>query len=391
MFGRVCILLYFCNKKTNVNMMESYIWQKQGWPKMYWDDSQLCGLLANVNTLRGRLAGRLSMFGFKEQEESVLDSMTMEIVNSAGIEGEILDHDSVQSSVARHLGLNHAGLPVPDHYTEGVVDIMVDATANHDKTIDDERLFAWHSALFPTGRSGMYKINVGAWRCGKEPMQVVSGPLGHQKVHYEAPPCEAVPEMMDAFLQWLDNDSKDIDPLVKAAIAHLWFVTIHPFDDGNGRLCRTITELLLSRADHSSQRYYSLSAEILNKRNSYYQHLEEAQKGGLDVTAWIMWFLETLKKAVETALDKTERVVMKKKFWDVYQDLPLNDRQRKVLNMLLDGFEGKLNSSKWYKINHCSQDTATRDINDLIHKGILRKTDDGGRSTNYELVFEELA
>lgn len=353
---------------------------------MCWDDSALCELLATVNVLRGKLAGRLSLFGLRELGESVLDSMTMEIVNSAEIEGEVLNHDSVRSSVARHLGLEYAGMPMADHYTDGVVEVMVDATVNHDKAIDNERLFAWHSALFPTGRSGMYKINVGTWRNEEAAMQVVSGPLGHQKVHYEAPPSRLVPEMMCDFLNWLNSTSLVIDPLVKAAVAHLWFVTIHPFDDGNGRLCRTITELLLSRADGSSQRYYTVSSQIMNHRNDYYRNLEKTQKGDLDVTEWIRWFLETLKTAVEAALVKTERVVAKKKFWDCHHDTPINDRQRKVLNMLLDGFEGKLTSSKWYKINHCSQDTATRDINDLVVKGILRKSNDGGgRSTNYEL------
>ena len=371
-------------------MRERYIWQVEGWPRVHWDASRFSELLATVNVLRGRLAGRLSMFGFEEQGETVLDSLTMEIVNSAGIEGETLNHDSVRSSVARHLGLEYGGVITPDHYTDGVVEVMIDATVNCYKPIDSERLFAWHAALFPTGRSGMYKINVGAWRNEQEAMQVISGPMGRQTVHYEAPPGSDVPEMMAEFLEWIDRCSDSIDPLIKAAVAHLWFVTIHPFDDGNGRLCRTITECLLSRADRSAQRYYSLSSEILSHRNEYYLHLERAQKGGLDITEWIVWFLETLRKAVETALDKTERVVMKKRFWDKHHDTPLNERQRKVLNKLLDGFEGKLNSSKWYKINHCSQDTATRDINDLIAKGILRKGNDGGgRSTNYELVMTD--
>ena len=367
-------------------MVEKYIWQHEDWPKMYWDDSQFSELLADVNLLRGKLMGRLSMFGFKEQEDSVLDSITMEIVDSAGIEGETLNHDSVRSSVARHLGLEYAGMTVPDHYTDGVVDVMIDATSGYGEEVDSERLFAWHAALFPMGRSGMYKINVGKWRNEKEAMQVVSGPLGRQKVHYEAPPSGDVPGMMEDFLSWLNSSSEMIDPLVKAAVAHLWFVTIHPFDDGNGRICRTITEYLLSRADCSSKRYYSLSSEILKHRNDYYNHLERTQKGDLNITEWIVWFVETLKKAVEVALDKTERVVKKRMFWDKHHDTPLNERQRKVLNMMLDGFEGKLNSSKWYKINHCSQDTATRDINDLINKGVLRKSEGGGRSTNYELV-----
>ena len=232
----------------------------------------------------------------------------------------------------------------------------------------------------------MYKITVGDWRKGEEAMQVVSGAMGRQKVHYEAPPSCAVPEMMTQLLAWVDDDTLGIDPLVKAAVAHLWFVTIHPFDDGNGRLCRTVTEMLLSRADNTSQRYYSLSSEILKHRKDYYIQLEKAQHGGLDITEWIVWFIETLSRALNTALEKTERIIRKVRFWDKHKDLQLNDRQRKVLNMLLDGFEGKLTSSKWYKINHCSQDTATRDLNDLVKKNILKKSSEGGRSTAYELI-----
>lgn len=352
---------------------------------MTWDDQALSKSLAEVNLLRGKLLGRVSMFGFEDQNLSMLESLTQEIVHSAKIEGEELNRDSVRSSVAMQLGLPYEGLPTPDHYTEGVVQVMMDAVTQHDVPLDAERLFAWHAALFPTGRSGLYKITVGNWRQGDEAMQVVSGPLGHQKVHYEAPASKDVPDMMDGFLNWI-NSTFNMDPIIKAAIAHLWFVTIHPFDDGNGRICRTLTELLLSRADQTSQRYYSLSSEILNHRKAYYEHLELAQKGNLDVTPWIGWFLETMKEALETALTRTENVVRKAHFWDKHRLIPLNERQRKVINMLFDGFEGKLNSSKWYKINHCSQDTANRDINDLISKGILQQTGEGGRSTNYELI-----
>ena len=232
----------------------------------------------------------------------------------------------------------------------------------------------------------MYKITVGNWRQGEEPMQVVSGAMGRQKVHYEAPPSSKVPQMMQHFFEWIEGDAPAIDPLVKAAVAHLWFLTIHPFDDGNGQLCRTVTEMLLSRADDTSQRYYSLSSEILNHRKDYYAQLEKAQHGKADITEWITWFLYTLRSALNVALEKTENTIRKVRFWDKHKDLKLNERQRKVLNMLLDGFEGKLNSSKWYKINHCSQDTAIRDLNDLVDKKVLRKSDEGGRSTNYELT-----
>ena len=362
-----------------------YIWQQEGWPHMQWDDTSFSNILAEINLLRGKLLGRVSMFGFEEQNLSMLESMTQEIVHSAKIEGEELNRDSVRSSVARQLGLEYEGLKNSDHYTEGVVQVMIDAVQHHDMPLDAERLFSWHAALFPTGRSGIHKILVGDWRQGEEPMQVVSGPLGHEKIHYEAPSSKDVPDMMSDFLRWFDSENT-LDPLVKTAVMHLWFVTIHPFDDGNGRICRTLTELLLSRADQTSQRYYSLSSEILNHRKDYCQYLEQAQKGGLDVTPWIQWFLQTLKLALEAAFEKTEGVLRKSRFWDAHRSVSINERQRKVLNMLFDGFEGKLNSSKWYKINHCSQDTANRDIRDLIAKGILKQTGEGGRSTNYELV-----
>ena len=361
-----------------------YIWQQEDWPHMTWDNMSFSNTLAEVNMLRGKLLGRVSMFGFEEQNQSMLDSLTQEIVHSAKIEGEELNRDSVRSSVARQLGLEYEGLPVPDHYTEGVVQVMMDAVQHYAMPLDAERLFSWHAALFPTGRSGIHKIAVAQWREGDEPMQVVSGALGHEKVHYEAPASEDVPRMMSELIGWI-NIEEGVDPLVKAAVVHLWFVTVHPFDDGNGRLCRTLTELLLSRADQTSQRYYSLSSEILNHRKEYYDHLEQAQKGELDITPWIQWFLQTLKTALENALQKTENVVRKARFWDEHRTMVFNDRQRKVLNMLFDGFEGKLNSSKWYKINHCSQDTAIRDIKDLMAKGVLRQTNEGGRSTNYEL------
>ena len=365
--------------------MEQYIWQHEGWPRMTWAEEAFSGLLAEVNMLRGKLMGVISMFSFQEQNDTVLDAMSQEIVHSAKIEGQELDHDSVRSSVARQLGLSYGGLPVPDHFTEGVVQVMIDATQHYDMPLDAERLFNWHAALFPTGRSGMYRITVGAWRCEGGAMQVVSGPMGHEQVHYEAPDNKTVPAMMNQFLSWVNATDDNIDPLVKAAVAHLWFVTIHPFDDGNGRLCRTITEMLLSRADQTRQRYYSLSSVFLSNRKEYYNHLEQAQKGNLDVTVWIDWFLRQLKEVLLASLAKTEHVKAKRIFWDRHREVSFNDRQRKVINMLLNGFEGKLTSSKWYKINHCSQDTANRDINDLIHKGVLVREPGNGRSTAYEL------
>ncbi len=368
----------------------TYIWQHDEWPRFEIDQSRVSNLLAEVNMLRGQLLGRLVMLGVQEQDDSILDVLTQEIITSSEIEGEILNRDSVRSSVARQLGLESAGLSRTDHYIEGVVQVMLDATNRFSEKLDAERLFGWHAALFPTGYSGSYKITVADWRKGEEPMQVVSGALGKQIVHYQAPESIQIEAMMNDFLVWFDNSQLQIDPIVKAAIAHLWFVTIHPFDDGNGRLCRTLTEMLLSRADNTGRKYYSLSSVFLSNRKEYYNHLETAQKGGMEITSWVEWFLTQVRQAVNISLQKTNGIVLKTQFWDRHRETPINERQRKVLNMLFDGFEGKLNSSKWYKINSCSQDTAIRDIKDLVAKGILRQANEGGRSTNYELCAEYL-
>ncbi len=366
-------------------MSTLYIWQEDSWPHFTWNNEQIARLLAETHQQLGRLTGIVSMFGFEQKANTFLDAMTQEIVHSAEIEGEILNHDSVRSSVARQLGLPYAGLPRIDHYVEGVVQIMVDATQHFEQPLTDERLFGWHAALFPTGYSGAYKITVANWRQSQDSMQVVSGAMGHYQVHFEAPPSELVPAMMTQFLEWLNADN-DVDPLIKAAIAHLWFVTIHPFEDGNGRLCRTITEMMLARADGMAQRFYSLSSAILNSRKDYYEQLEQTQKGTTNITSWIEWFLQALHLAIVSSIEKMDRVIQKTDFWNRHADTPVNERQRKVINRLWDGFEGKLNSSKWAKICHCSQDTAIRDIHDLMDKGILRDTGEGGRSKNYELL-----
>ena len=366
-------------------MSTTYIWQEKEWPQFTWNNEQIARLLGEVHQELGRLKGIVSMFGLEQKTNTYLENMTQEIVNSAEIEGEVLNRDSVRSSVARQLGLPYAGLPRIDHYVEGVVQIMVDATQHAKEPLTDERLFGWHAALFPTGYSGAYKITVANWRQSQDAMQVVSGAMGHYQVHFEAPPSQRVPGMMLPFLEWL-NAPNSVDSLIKAAIAHLWFVTIHPFDDGNGRLCRTITEMMLARADGMTQRYYSLSSAILNNRKTYYEQLEQTQKGSLDITGWIAWFLVTLYQAIATSISKTDSVIKKTDFWNRHAETAVNERQRKVINRLWDGFEGKLNTSKWAKICHCSQDTALRDIHDLIAKGILRHTGEGGRSKNYELI-----
>ena len=329
--------------------------------------------------------GLMNGLGFDTQNASSLEAMTEDVLRNNEIEGLLLNPDHVRSSVAWYLGIEIAGLPVPSHYVEGVVQVMVDAVQHANDPLTEQRLFGWHAALFPYGQSGAFPITVAAWRQGSEPMQVVSGALGKEKVHYEAPPSEDVPRQMQMFLEWF-NSEPAIDPVLKAAIAHLWFVNIHPFDDGNGRLTRTLTDMLLARADGSPQRFYSMSAAILRDRKNYYDTLEYMGKHGLDITRWLLWFLQTLESAIDTAVEKTQRLIRKSIFWQEKRNVALNERQVKVINRLWDSFEGKLNTGKWAKMTKTSTATALRDIQDLVEKGILRRTEEGGRSTNYELV-----
>lgn len=363
-----------------------YIWQQKEWPDFTWDDSKLSYKLGKVRGLQGKLVGKMSALGFDLKNGAMLDTLTADITKSSEIEGEILNRDQVRSSVARHLGIETEGLPEADRYVDGVVQLMLDATQNYMQPLTDERLFNWHAALFPTGRSGAYKITVADWRQGAEPMQVISGAMGKEKVHYQAPDSDNVPYQMKMFLDWANDDQK-IDPVLKAAIAHLWFVTIHPFDDGNGRMARTIMDLFLARADEMPYRFYSMSAEIRRQRKGYYEILEKTQKGGLDITDWLEWFLDCLEAALIDTEKSISTVLQKAVFWDKHRLVPMNERQIKMVNLLWDGFDGKLTSSKWGKITKSSADTALRDIQDLIVKGVLRKTDEGGRSTNYELVI----
>lgn len=367
-------------------MRAIYLWQQEKWPAFTWDSASLLDLLGEVRYRQGQLLGRMSMLGMEGVKQQ-MEALTEEIVGSSRIEGVDLNRDSVRSSVARHLGVTLDIDHTPDHYTEGIVHVMLQATRDYDKPLTAERLFGWHATLFPTGYSDGFKITVGSWRTGDEPMQVVSGPMGKQKVHYEAPASDDVPAMMEDFITWVNSEDKT-DGLIRAALAHLWLVTIHPFDDGNGRLTRTVTEMMLARADQSAQRFYSLSAEIFRRRKEYYDALEQAQHGDMDVTEWLRWFLSALSASLQTAISTTDRTLEKAAFWHRMEGTPISERQRKVLNMLWDGFDGKLNTQKWAKINHCSQDTALRDIQDLIEKNALRKTDEGGRSTNYCLVTD---
>ena len=365
-----------------------YIWDKPEWPVFTWDEKGLSRLLAQVSRAQGRLLGRMDGLGFDLRSEAHLRTLTEDVVKSSEIEGEKLGRDQVRSSIARRLGMDVGGLVPADRNVEGVVEMMLDATGNHDNPLTEERLFAWHAALFPTGRSGMQKISPGTWRDVRSgPMQIVSGPMVREKVHYEAPPAARVPDEMTRFLEWFEEPG-EIAPLLRAGLAHLWFVAIHPFDDGNGRIARAITDMELARAEESRQRFYSMSAQIRHERKDYYWTLEWAQKGDLDITRWQTWFLNCLQRSIEGAQETLSSVLEKARFWERFAKEPLNERQIKVLNRLLDGFVGKLTSSKWAKLAKCSQDTAYRDILDLVERGALKKNPGGGRSTSYSLVVE---
>lgn len=328
----------------------------------------------------------MERLGFGLREEATLETLTLDVLKSSEIEGELLAADQVRSSIARRLGIDIAGLIPADRHVEGIVEMMLDATQHYNKPLTDERLFSWHAALFPTGRNSMHKIVVGAWRdnTSDDPMQVVSGPMGKEKIHYEAPPAELLPDEMNKFLSWF-NEISNIDPVMKAAIAHLWFVTIHPFDDGNGRIARAIADLQLARADGTAQRFYSMSAQIRKERNAYYTVLEKTQKGSLDITDWLEWFLLCINRSLNASEEILSRVLKKAAFWKEHEKTIFNNRQILMLNKLLDGLEGKLTSSKWAKMAKSSQDTALRDIQDLLEKKVLIKEDAGGRSTSYIL------
>jgi Fic family protein len=365
-----------------------YIWQQPDWPTLTWDQAALAPLLSQVSRAQGKLLGKMEALGFDMRNEAHLQTLTQDVIKSSEIEGENLEPDEVRSSIARRLGMDIAGLIPSDRNVDGVVSMMLDATGKYDKALTVERLHGWHAALFPTGYSGMHKISVAKWRNDSDgPMQVVSGAVGREKVHYEAPPAERVQQEIEAFVEWF-NTNNETDPLLKAALAHLWFVTIHPFDDGNGRIARAIADMALSRSDESRQRFYSMSGQIRNERKDYYHTLEWTQKGELDVTRWQTWFLSCLNRAIAGAEETLSTVLKKSRFWERFATTALNERQIKVLNRLLDGFEGKMTTSKWAKIAKCSQDTAHRDILDLIKKGALRKDAGGGRSTSYSLSHD---
>jgi Fic family protein len=366
--------------------MPTYIHELENWPQFTWDHKALEEPLPAVRHRQGRLIGRMESLGLSLRSEAVLQTLTEDVIKSSDIEGETLDRYQVRSSLARRLGMNIGALAPADRHVEGVVEMMLDATQNYSEPLTAERLFGWHAALFPTGRSGMHKITVGAWRDDRNgPMQVVSGPVGRARVHYQAVPAARLGHDMTAFLAWF-NAEPTVDLVLKAAIAHLWFVTIHPFDDGNGRIARAIADMALARSEASPQRFYSMSAQIRVERNAYYEILEKTQKGDLDITGWLTWFLACLDRAFDGAETILAAVLKMSRFWERHATAAFNERQRDILNRLLGDFEGKLTSSKWAKIEKCSQDTALRDIADLVERGILRKDEGGGRSTSYSLA-----
>lgn len=363
----------------------SFIHQLPQWPEFEFDSEKILPLVGRVRNLQGQLSGKMAAIGFNLKNEAYLEALSLDVIKSSEIEGERLDLDQVRSSIARRLGMEVSGMIPADREVEGVVEMMMDATLHAKQKLTSERLFGWHAAMFPSGRSGMYKIKVGNWRDDSSgPMQVVSGPLGKEKVHFQAPDSKRIKKEITQFLNWF-NSNDDLDPAIQAGIAHLWFVTIHPFEDGNGRITRAITDMILSRSETSSQRFYSMSSQIRLERKKYYEMLEKTQKGNLNITLWMEWFLECLERALISSDQIVNKVLQKHQFWIDNKEIQFNERQTRMLEKLLDGFTGKLNSSKWAIINKCSPDTALRDIQDLLTKNILEKEPGGGRSTSYIL------
>jgi Fic family protein len=364
-----------------------YIWQAADWPAWRYDLAALAAPMAAVSRAQGLLLGRMADVGIALRDQASLAVLTEDVVKTSEIEGERLSAASVRSSIARRLGVDIGALAPVDRHVEGVVAMVLDATVNCHAPLSRERLFGWHAGLFPTGYSGLSRITVGAWRDDASgPMQVVSGPIGRQRVHFEAPPAARLEAEAGRFLDWVNGASCE-PPLIRAGLGHLWFVTVHPFDDGNGRIARAIGDLLLARSDGSPQRFYSVSAQVQRERAAYYDILERTQQRSMDVTEWLAWFLDTLHRAVDEAQHTVDAVLAKARFWQRWATTPLNERQVKWLDRLLDGFTGKLTSSKWATIAKCSPDTALRDINDLLERGVLRKSPAGGRSTSYELAL----
>lgn len=367
-------------------MIMPYIHETPEWPHLTWDAEALTGVLAAVRHRQGRLLGRMEGLGFELQSEASLETLTGDVVKTSAIEGEVLNPDQVRSSIARRLGMDIGGYVAAGRDVDGIVEMMLDATQNYTQPLSAERLFGWHAALFPTGRSGLRRITVGAWRTAEAgPMQVVSGPVGRERVHFEAPSAERLESEMARFLEWF-NAPVDTDPVLKAALAHFWFVTVHPFEDGNGRIARAIADMALARADGTGKRFYSMSSQIEVERRDYYDQLEAQQRGAVDLTEWVRWFLGCLDRALERAEQTLAAVLFKATLWETVNRNPVNERQRKVINRLLDGFEGHLTTSKYAKLAKCSADTALRDVRELLDRGIIKQNRGGGRSTSYRLA-----
>ena len=363
-----------------------WIHEHQNWPNFTWDAESLASKLADIRHRQGRLLGRMESLGFELKREATLGTLTNDVVKSSAIEGENLNPEEVRSSIARRLGIDIAGLVPASRDVEGIVEMMLDATQQYSKPLTKDRLFDWHAALFPTGRSGLHKITVGGWRTVEAgPMQVVSGPIGKEKVHFEAPTAARLEKEMKAFLAWLATEATT-DPVIKAGIAHLWFVTIHAFEDGNGRIARAIGDMVLARADGTPDRFYSLSSQIEAERKQYYHQLEAQQRSTPNITDWLSWFLDCLGRAISNAEDTLGNVLFKAQLWHVINQKPINDRQRLIINrMLEDDFEGFMSTSKYAKLAKCSNDTALRDIQDLKEREIFIQNSGGGRSTSYRL------
>jgi len=363
--------------------MSKYIYKKENWTDFLWDNAIVSAVLGDVRLLQGKMLGQIHSLGFSSKEEKKLEMLTLDVLKSSEIEGETLNYEQVRSSVARRLGINTAGLVTSPRDVEGVVEMMLDATQNYSEPLTEDRLFGWHAALFPTGYSGMHKITVARYRT--EEMQIVSGAMGKEKVHYEAVAATDVEKEMKLFLDWFNDDTIQIDPVLKAAIAHFWFIIIHPFDDGNGRIARAISDRMLARSESSKERFYSLSKQILAERNDYYAVLKKTQHNN-DITDWLVWFLNCLKTALLETENSMQNILLKTEFWEKHKDIQINERQRLMINKLFDDFYGKLTTSKWAKITKTSTDTALRDIKDLMEKGILQQEEAGGRSVNYSLI-----
>jgi Fic family protein len=366
--------------------MPRYVHELPEWPSFHWDAEALAPALAKVHELQGHLLGRMVAVGFDLRSEANFRTMATDVLRTSEIEGEVLDPAQVRSSLARRLGMDVSGTPKVDRNVDGVVEMLLDATRNCNDKLTADRLFGWHAALFPTGRSGMLKVLVGQWRDDSTgPMQVVSGAMGREKVHYQAPAVKLLKKEMTVFLKWV-NAKDSLDPLLKAGLGHFWYVTLHPFEDGNGRMARAVADLLLARADRSPERFYSMSAQIRNERKKYYDILERSQRGTLDVTEWLAWFLACLQRALVASEETLAAVLGKHRFWQTHARTVLNPRQVNVLGKMLNGFEGNLTSGKYAKLTKTSQDTAARDLTDLVAKKVLKKGKAGGRSTHFVMA-----